>query len=427
MLGEVRSRTGKTQRFGLLPEDRTRHVWIVGKTGCGKSTLIENLIAQDLAQGAGVALLDPHGSLVEAVLRHIPRSRLDDVWLLRPSHPKLCVPFNVFSGKADRALLTSRLISVFRKQWSQSWGPRTEHILRQAILATSFHPHASLSLLHTFLIEEQLQEKTLALVTDEKTKAFWHKEWPSYGKRLQAEAMAPVLNKLGAFLGNPVIRDIVSSSQSLLDIQTIIKNRQLLLVDLAIGNIGEDTAELLGGLLLSAIELAAQSRPSGYPPFFVYADEFHRFASDSLRTTLAESRKFGLGLVLAHQYTEQLPRTLLPALLGNIGTTIAFRLGPTDAERLSPVFAPAFSPMELMSLPAFHVAVRQLARGQTLSAFSARSLPPRPPVQDAKVCLAQVIRRTGLRRAQCSPDPPQAPCPAIGLPPSDPTEAFGLV
>ncbi len=377
-LGQTSFR-GRQRRFGLLETDRLRHVWVIGKTGSGKSTLLANLLAQDLARGMGLALLDPHGDLVRQALSLVPRSRTSDVLLLDPADHDYPVAFNVFrqgrQAHPDRALLTSQLITTFRKQWSGFWGPRLEHILRNAILAVAEDPRATLLLVYRFLTDEALRAKLVGRVSDPVVRTFWLREFSGYSGSLQAEATAPVLNKLGAFVSSPVVRNIVGQVRSRIDVSKVMDDSGVLLANLATGHIGEDAAHLLGGLLLSAIQLGAASRQRGGPPFIVYVDEFQHFVNDSLATMLAESRKFGVGLVLAHQYLGQLPAGLADAIRGNVGSIVAFRLGAHDARVLEDEFSPPFTAGELSGLGSYQMAIRLLARGRQLEAFSAQSLP----------------------------------------------------
>lgn len=377
LLGETTFRQ-QYRRFGLLPEDRLRHLWVLGKTGSGKSTLLANLLAQDLAAGQGAALLDPHGDLVETTLPFVPSWRTNDVLLFAPEDVEHPVSFNIFRqgrrAHPDPGLLASELVAIFRKHWADSWGPRLEHVLRNAILAVAGDPRATLLFLYRFLTEERLREKVVSRLTDPVVSQFWTKEFPSYRAALQAEALSPVLNKLGAFVAHPIVRNIVSQERSRVDLMNLMDTRGLLFANLATGKIGEDASHLLGGLLLTAIQLAAMQRPRGGPPFMVYVDEFQNFVSDSLATMLAESRKFGLGLTLAHQYLGQLPDRLRDAVLGNVGSMILFRLGGDDARFLEPEVSPPFTARDLMRLGRYEAVVRLVVQGQQTEPFSMRSL-----------------------------------------------------
>ena len=403
VLGETSFRN-RRDRFGLLPTDRLRHTWIIGKTGSGKSTLLANLVAQDLARGTGLALLDPHGDLVETVLPFVPPHRVNDVVLFAPEDKEYPVSFNIFrEGRKlhhDPNLLTSQLVSIFKKQWSNSWGPRLEHVLRNAILAVATDPKATLVYVYRFLTDETLRDKVVEQVRDPVVRTFWQKEFAGYKSALQAEAIAPVLNKLGAFVSNPVTRNIVGQERSRIDLHHMMQSRGILLANLATGKVGEDASRLFGGMLLSAIHLTAAERPRGEPPFIVYVDEFQNFVTDSIATILSEARKYGLGLVLAHQYLTQLPEELRDAVLGNVGTSVVFRVGAADAEILAPEFEPQFTAEDLVSIGPYETVVKLLARGRQLAPFSARTLPTSSPPRDAAERVATIREQSRQRYAR---------------------------
>lgn len=400
ILGETTFRRHH-QRFGLLPTDRLRHVWVIGKTGSGKSTLLSNLIMQDLARGNGLALLDPHGDLVETVLPFVPIRRHQEVLLFSPSDREWPVSFNIFrQGRrphADQALLAAQLVAVFKKYWADSWGPRLEHILRNAILAVATDPRATLLFLYRFLTDHELREKVVEKLTDPVVRQFWVKEFPGYSKNLQSEAVAPALNKLGAFVASPIVRNIVGQERSRLNLIEFMNRRGVLLANLATGTIGEDGSHLLGALLLTALQLAAMERRRGGAPFYVYVDEFQNFTTDSIATMLSEARKFGLGLTLAHQYLDQLPESIRGAVLGNVGSMVVFRVGAQDALTLEPEFSPPFTAYDLQSLPRYHTAVKLIARGEQLAPFSARTLPALSAPSDA-IATTERIRAASRRR-----------------------------
>lgn len=388
----------------MLPADRLRHLWVVGKTGSGKSQLLANLIAQDLAMGNGAALLDPHGDLVEAVLPLVPSHRTNDVLLFAADDRDWPVSFNVFRqgrrSHPDRALLTSGILAVFKKQWGDSWGPRLEHVLRNGLLAVAESESATLLELYRFFTDEATRHRRTAKLRDPAVAAFWTREFPGYSKNLQAEALAPVLNKLGAFVSHPTVRAIIGQERSRFDLIELMNRRGVLLASLATGKIGEDASHLLGGLLLTALQLAAMERPRGGPPFYLYVDEFQHFVTDSLATMLAESRKFGLGLIFAHQYLGQLPETIRDAVLGNVGSLFVFRLGALDAEYLEGEFNPPFTKEDLQRFERYHAAVKLHARGETLQPFSARTMSPTVPAADGLERARKIREQSRLRFAQ---------------------------
>ncbi len=397
---------GKHDRFGILQDDRLRHVWIIGKTGAGKSTLLLRLIAQDLAAGRGVGVLDPHGDLALAALSLVPKSRTNQTCVFDPADREHAVAFNVLrqgGRQLDANLVASGLVAVFRKHWADMWGPRLEHVLRSAILAVVADPRATLLFLYRFLTEDELRQKVAARIEDPVVKQFWTVEFPSYRPQLQAEALSPVLNKLGAFVGNKPIRRIIAQRRSKLDVGQLMDDSGVLIANLSVGRVGEDASRLLGSLLLSSIQLSAMRRPPGAPPFFLYVDEFQHFVTESLSTMLSEARKFGIGLTLSHQYLAQLPSALLDAVRGNVGSLVIMRVGAEDAHTLQREVHPPFSAEDLSALPSGRAVVKLLARGQALEPFSARLLPPVAVPPDVTGRIAG-IRAQSSRRFATSVD-----------------------
>lgn len=373
-LGEVRYR-GRSQRFGMLPEDRMRHLYVIGKTGVGKSTLLLNLIAQDLSAGRGLVVLDPHGSLADDVLALVPPRRAADVLLFDPADASHALSFNLFrAGRrshCDPSLLVSQLIAVFHKHWSEFWGPRLEHILRNALFAVVCHPAATLLLLYRFLGDDELRARVLKHCRDPLVLHYWQVEFNGYAKGFRAEALSPVLNKLGALLASPIMRRLFAQERSRIDLTALVERRGILIARLSAGQIGEDNAHLLGALLFSLLSLGATKRSKAEPPVFVYADEFQHFVTGSIATILSEARKYGISLCLAHQYLAQLPEWLLAAVLGNVGTKLIFRIGVDDAKRLEAECLPEFDAQQLVATGKYSAVVRMLARGQELRPFRA--------------------------------------------------------
>lgn len=391
---------GTHRRFGLLQADRMRHLWVIGKTGSGKSTLLLHLIAQDLGAGRGVGVLDPHGDLATRTLSLVPKSRTNDVCYVDPADPSAAVAFNVLrqgGREAQPSLVASGLISAFRKHWADVWGPRLEHVLRNAILATASDPRASLLFLYRFLTDEALRSRLAPRIADPVVRQFWTVEFPGYRPALQAEALSPVLNKLGAFVSNPLVRRLVSQPRSKLDMARLMDSSGILVCNLSVGRIGEDASRLLGSLLLSAVQLSAMRRTSAEPPFFLYVDEFQHFVTESLSSMLSEARKFGLALTLSHQYLQQLPKGLLDAVRGNVGSLVVMRLGAEDADLVAEEMYPPFSPGDLLALPSGRAAVKLVVRGEPTGAFSARLLPPVPDPADAAARI-DAIRAQSRRR-----------------------------
>ena len=356
-------------------------MYIVGKTGVGKSTLLKNIMLQDMRKGAGFALLDPHGDLVEDVLQSIPVQRKEDVIYANPADRHNGIGFNVFEGAHSpegRHLIASGLISVFKKLWYEFWGPRSEYILRNAILALLEYPGTTLLDLPRILADANYRKTVLLYVTEVHVKDFWLQEFAKYPARLKAEAIAPIQNKAGALLGNPFIRNIVGKKHSSFNMSGVMNEGKILLVNLSKGSLGEDTASLLGSLLITKLELAALSR-SGTPEkdrkdFTLFIDELHTFTTESLTDMLPEMRKHLMSLVLTHQYLDQISERLRAAILGNVGTVISFKVSARDAEYLAKEFYPTFKIEDFVNLPTFHIYIKLMIDGVTSKPFSAVTL-----------------------------------------------------
>lgn len=381
-IGKTNFRNQK-QPFGIKLKDRRSHMYLIGKTGMGKSTLLKNLLLQDLKNGSGLALLDPHGDLVEEIFARIPKEREKDVTYINPADSLSSLGFNVLEGidtPRGRHLIASGLVSVFKKLWSEFWGPRSEHILRNSILALTEYPGTTLLDLPRLLTDKNFRKIVLTYVRDPLVKEFWQKEFTSYPPRLRAEAIAPIQNKAGAFLGSPFIKDIIGKKRSSFNIREIMDTGKILLVNLSKGKIGEETSTLLGALLITKIELAALSRADTpekkRKDFFLYIDEFHTFTTTSFADMLPESRKHRLSLILAHQFIEQLDERIAAAIFGNAGTIVSFRVGARDAEYLAKEFHPYFKREDLIHLPTYYIYIKLMINGVTSMPFSAETLPP---------------------------------------------------
>jgi hypothetical protein len=370
------------KRFGIKRRDRRSHMYIIGKTGMGKSTLMENLIYSDLCKGEGLAVIDPHGDLALRVRTLIPQERLADLIYFDPADVNNPPGFNLLESnrREQHHLIASELVSVFKQIWRDSWGPRTEYILRNTILALLEVPQATLLDLPKMLSDKEYRAAVLMLLVDEQVKDFWVNEYATYTARFRSEAIAPIQNKVGQFLTNRLIRGIISQKQSSFDIRKLMDEGKILITNLAKGKVGEDVSNLLGAMLLTRIELAALSRADVSEErrrdFYVYADEFYNFTTASFANVLAEARKCRLNLILANQYMEQLDEELRAAIFGNVGTLISFRLGAGDAEYVAREFYPVFSETDLIDLPQYHIDVKLMIDGVSQSPFSAITLPP---------------------------------------------------
>jgi hypothetical protein len=367
---------GARKLVGLRPADRNAHIYVLGKTGTGKSTLLETLARQDLAYGRGFALLDPHGDLVERVLAAVPPQRRESLIYMNVPDTTRPMGFNPLEAvpPEKRALAASGLLDVFKKLWADSWGPRLEHILRNALLALFDQPSATLADILRLLDDGDFRRHVAERTPNAQVRRFWLTEFERYPAHFRAEAVAPVQNKVGAFLANPVLNRILTQPTSAFDLRTVMDEGKVLLVNLAKGKLGEDTAALLGSLLVSRIGLAALSRAdvpeSERRDFYTYLDEFQNFSTLSLATMLPELRKYHVGLVLAHQHLAQLDPLVRNAILGNVGTTIAFRMGAADAELLELEFSPEVSVEDLVSLPNYRVYLKLMTKGVVSRPFS---------------------------------------------------------
>lgn len=373
---------GIRRPFGIKRDDRRRHMYVIGKTGMGKSTLLEHMLVQDIQSGEGLALVDPHGDLVERILRFVPRLRLNDVVYVNPSDLDYPIAFNVLEAvdPTRRHLAASGLIAVFKKLYGETWGPRLEYILRNTVLALLEYEHATLLGIPRMYVDETFRRRVVSRIRDEVVKAFWTEEFDGYAKQFRTEAVAPIQNKIGQFLSSPLIRNIVGQVRSTIDLRRIMDERKILLLNLSKGRIGEDNAGLLGALFITNLQLAAMSRidvpETERPDFFLYVDEFQDFATDSFTGILSEARKYRLCLIVAHQYIAQLEENIRDAVFGNVGTILTFRIGAKDAEVLEEELAPVFSSGDLVELSKFDCYLRLMIDGVASQPFSATTFPP---------------------------------------------------
>ena len=373
---------GKEHTFGIKREDRRRHMYVIGKTGMGKTTLLENMIISDIISGQGLAVVDPHGDLAEEILNFIPANRVNDVIYFNPADIDYPIAFNVMEhvDPKYRHLIASGLIGVFKKIWADSWGPRLEYLLRNTILALLEYPDSTLLGVPRLLIDEDYRKKVVSKISDPVVKTFWTDEFTKYSKQFTVEAISPIQNKVGQFLSSSLVRNIVSQPHSSIDMRDIMDNKKILIVNLSKGRIGEDYSALLGAMLITKIQLAAMGRvdtpEEERKDFYLYVDEFQNFATDSFAGILSEARKYRLDLIVAHQYIGQLEETVSDAIFGNVGTIISFRVGATDAEFLEKEFEPIFMMNDLVNLAKYDMYLKLMIDGVSGDAFSATSLPP---------------------------------------------------
>lgn len=368
--------------FGVRPPDRLLHSYVIGKTGTGKSSLLETLAAQDIAQGSGFALIDPHGDLAERVFETAHRSQRTDITYF--DVPDAAQPFGynpLRHVRADkRSLAASGLIEIFKKLWIDAWGPRLEHILRNAIYALLERNDATLPDILRLLRDKKYREETAHAVTNDPIREFWLNEYPKYTNRLRADAISPIQSKVGALIADPMLRRVLTTAPENIRFRKIMDEGGTLIVNLAKGKLGDDTSTLLGGLLVTTLALAAFTRADvasdDRRPFYIYIDEFQHFTTLSLVNMASELRKYGVGLVLAHQHLHQLDDDIRHAVLANAGTLISFRLGPEDASFIAREFEPKFKPIDLMNLPNHHIYLKLMIEGAPSQPFSAVTLSP---------------------------------------------------
>ncbi|HJM04262.1 MAG TPA: type IV secretion system DNA-binding domain-containing protein [Candidatus Saccharimonadaceae bacterium] len=378
---------GINHQFGMLRSDRSRHVYIIGQTGAGKSGTLELFALSDIFHGHGYAIIDPHGDFAVNNLRFIPGSRLDDVVYFNPADTAFPLGFNPLevTNPSQKSNISSEVIGVLKRMFGESWGPRLEYILRYTILALLDRPETTMLDITRMLTDKKFRNETLSYCTDTVVLNFWKIEFASWNDKFQSEAIAPVLNKVGAFTANPVIRNIIGQPKSTFNIRKIMDEGKILVVNLSKGLIGEDNAAILGAFLVTKVQLAAMSR-SDIPniadrrPFYLYVDEFQNFATDSFATILSEARKYGLNLTVANQYISQMNDTVRDAVFGNVGTMISFRVSADDAPILSKQFEPQFEAQDLLQMHNRNFVMNMVINGEKAPAFSARTL-ELPPEQ----------------------------------------------
>jgi len=370
--------------FGIKDEDRCKHMYLIGKTGVGKSTLFYNMVKQDMEAGKGVGVIDPHGETIDHILDLVPENRIDDVVLLDPSDLERPVAINMLENPdpAQKNLMASGLVSVFKKHFGYSWGPRLEYLLNNAILTLLEVPQTTLLGVTRLLADDNYQKYILFQVKDPVIKKFWEEEFREMkgNQRLITEALSPIQNKVGRFLASSTIRNILGQAKSTIKMDEIMDNKKIFLVNLAKGKIGEDNSTLLGAMIINRLEFMAMQRANvpeeDRVPFYLYVDEFQNFASESFASILSEARKYKLSLHLTHQYTAQLPEEMLDSVFGNVGTIVSFALGAPDAKVLEPEFEPVFDANDLISLEAYHIYVKMMIDGMASLPFSGVTLPP---------------------------------------------------
>ena len=372
----------KRAAFGIKTDDRRRHLYAIGKTGMGKTNMLENLAVQDILNGHGMCFIDPHGDTAEKLISMIPPDRINDVIYFNPSDQDFPISFNVMEEVAPefRPLVASGMIGVFQKLWADSWGPRLEYILRNAILALLEYPGSTLLGVMRILVDKNYRSRVINSVQDPVVRAFWTEEFPKWNDRVLQEVISPIQNKVGQFITSPIIRNIVGQTKSAFDVRTIMDDRKILILNLSKGRIGEDNSALIGAMLITKIQLAAMGRvdmaENERKDFYLYVDEFQNFSTESFANILSEARKYRLNLILANQYIAQLEEVVRDAIFGNVGTIVSFRVGAADAEYLEKEFEPIFTMNDIVNLPKYNIYLKLMIDGIAGDAFSATTLPP---------------------------------------------------
>jgi type IV secretory pathway TraG/TraD family ATPase VirD4 len=375
---------GQGKIFGIKRDDRRYHMYIIGKTGMGKTTLLLNMALNDIFADEGVGVIDPHGDLAEKLVKHIPRERRKDLIYFSPAEARHRLALNVLENVEPerRHLVASHIISSFHRLWQEFWGPRLEYILRNSILTLLEHPEThTLGEISKLLTSRKFRQQILAGIKNQKLKDFWNLEFPQYfSKYRSVESVAAILNKIGVLNVNPILNGIINQPHNNINFRKVIDEKKIFVANLSKGRIGEDVSMLLGSLILSSFHLATLSRQE-IPEekrnlFFLFADEFQSFVPENFNLMLSEARKYGLCLTLAHQYLGQLDEKLREAIFGNVGTMICFNVGIEDAEILEKEFHPEFKKENLIKLDKYRIYLKITINGKTSKPFSARTLPP---------------------------------------------------
>lgn len=374
--------------FGIKTDDRRRHMYLIGKTGMGKTTVMENMAIQDIRNGHGLAFLDPHGDSVQRILDCIPSNRINDVVYFNPADLEYPIAFNILESVEGRYkhLVASGLMGVFTKIWANVWSARMEYILNNTILALLDSPGNTLLGITRMYVDKKYRKRIVDNIKDPVVKAFWTDEYANYNEKYRTEAIAPIQNKVGQFLSSAIVRNIVGQPKSTIDLREIMDKKKILIMDLSKGRVGENNSALLGSMLVTKLQLAAMSRTdipeNERADFYLYVDEFQNFATDSFATILSEARKYRLNLIVGHQYIAQLENEkstkVRDAIFGNVGTMVVFRIGAADAEFLETEFAPTFTPTDMVNLPKYHIILKLMINGVASEPFSAVTIPPSP-------------------------------------------------
>jgi Type IV secretion-system coupling protein DNA-binding domain len=391
--------------FGIKDTDRLNHIYVIGKTGTGKSTLLLNMAISDIQRGNGICLIDPHGDIAEKILEHVPKERIRDVIYFNPADENYVVSFNPLQNiKEDQQhLVIAGLLATFKKIWIDSWGPRLEYILRYTLITLCAYPDATLLDIQPLLTSYDFRKRILSYCKDQYILSFWYNEFDKYSPQLKAEAISPILNKTGLFIAISQLRNVIGQTRKSFQIRDVMDEGKILICNLSKGKMGEDATTVLGSMLVNAIQLAALNRASiteeYRKPFYLYVDEMHSFVSLSFTDILAEARKYKLSLFLAHQYIEQVHEKIRYAIFGNVGTMIIFRVGAEDGKHLAQEVHPTFTEEDLINLPRYSMYLKLMIDGTSSKPFSANTIPiPATAISYRREIIQYSRERYGTRK-----------------------------
>ncbi len=385
--------------FGIKRVDRRRHLYIIGKSGVGKSKLLELLVRQDVAHKHGLCLIDPHGETIDAILDFVPENRIQDVVIIDPSDAEYPVSFNPLANvdPSFKHQLTQGLIEVMEKQFGANWTPRLEHVFRFTCLALLDYPHATMRGMISMLTDRNYRQKVVEYIEDDMVKRFWAIEFADWSEKFDTDAIIPLVNKLGQFLSDPMLRNIFGQKENKIDLEKLMNDGKLIFINLSKGRIGEENSSFFGSMFITKIKQAGMARAKlkehERNDFYLYVDEFHNLVTETFENLMSEARKYGLCLTVAHQYVSQLLPSIHAAVLGNVGSIIIFRIGGDDAVKLKPEMAPIFDTKDMINLGMQEFYIKMTIDGETYDPFSAQTLrvlpPPHPSYKDRIIALSR--------------------------------------
>ena len=385
--------------FGIKRVDRRRHLYIIGKSGVGKSKLLELLVRQDVAHKHGLCLIDPHGETIDAILDFVPENRIQDVVIIDPSDAEYPASFNPLANvdPGFKHQLTQGLIEVMEKQFGANWTPRLEHVFRFTCLALLDYPHATMRGMISMLTDRNYRQKVVEYIEDDMVKRFWAIEFADWSEKFDTDAIIPLVNKLGQFLSDPMLRNIFGQKENKIDLEKLMNDGKLIFINLSKGRIGEENSSFFGSMFITKIKQAGMARAKlkehERNDFYLYVDEFHNLVTETFENLMSEARKYGLCLTVAHQYVSQLLPSIHAAVLGNVGSIIIFRIGGDDAVKLKPEMAPIFDTKDMINLGMQEFYIKMTIDGETYDPFSAQTLrvlpPPHPSYKDRIIALSR--------------------------------------